>query len=128
MKEDLWNNGSFKNYKGHTIIVLPQSFEDATNVKKVMDPSIAWIIPTGAEKPVKVAFEGSSAVREVENDDWSREIQTYKKMGVAVYNINPGICVFKNTSLTRDNLPRTSGEHPATFDSTTNWYTLPDNY
>ena len=128
MKEDLWNNGSFKNYKGHTIIVLPQSFEDANNLVKVMDPSIAWIIPTGAEKPVKVAFEGSSAVREVENDDWSREIQTYKKMGVAVYNINPGICVFKNTSLTKDNLPRTTGTNPATFDSTTNWYTLPDDY
>lgn len=122
MKEDLWNNGTFGNYKGHTVIILPQSFEDADNEVKVMDPSYAWIIPTGAEKPVKVAFEGSSAVREVENDDWSREIQTYKKMGVAVYHVNPGICVYKNTSLTKSNLP---GASVATYDGdATHWYTL----
>ena len=24
MKEDLWNNGTFGNYKGHTVIILPQ--------------------------------------------------------------------------------------------------------
>lgn len=105
MKEDRWNNGYFTNYKGHTVIVLPQSFEDADNAKKVIDPSVAWIIPTGAEKPVKVAFEGQTAVREHENADWSREIQTYKKMGVAVYNINPGLCFYKNSSLSIDNQP-----------------------
>ena len=103
MKEDLWNNGTFGNYKGHTMVILPQSFEDANNLVKVMDPRYAWIIPTGAEKPVKIAFEGAAAVRERENDDWSREIQTYKKMGVAVYNVNPGICVFKNTTLSKTN-------------------------
>lgn len=104
MKEDLWNNGTFGNYKGHTMVILPQSFEDANNLVKVMDPRYAWIIPTGAEKPVKIAFEGAAAVRERENDDWSREIQTYKKMGVAVYNVNPGICVFKNTTLSKNNV------------------------
>ena len=81
-------------------------------------PSYAWIIPTGAEKPVKVAFEGSSAVREVENDDWSREIQTYKKMGVAVYHVNPGICVYKNSSLTKSNLPGAAGAWEDTTHST----------
>lgn len=123
MKEDLWNNGTFGNYKGHTVIILPQSFEDANNEVKVMDPAYAWIIPTGAEKPVKVAFEGSSAVREVENDDWSREIQTYKKMGVAVYHVNPGICVYKNSSLTKSNLPGAAGAWEDTTNST-GWYEL----
>lgn len=103
MKEQRWNNGYFTNYKGHTVIVLPQSFEDATNAKKVLDPRYAWIIPTGSEKPVKIAFEGATAVKEHENADWSREIQTYKKLGVAVYNINPGICVYKNTQLSINN-------------------------
>ena len=103
MKEDRWNNGYFTRYKGHNMIVLPQSFEDATNTTKVIDPGYAWIIPTGAEKPVKVAFEGATAVKEHENADWSREIQTYKKLGVAVFNINPGICVYQNTSLTKAN-------------------------
>ena len=101
MKDDRWNNGYFTLYKGHSVIVLPQSFEDTDNYQKVIDPRYAWIIPTGAEKPVKIAFEGAAAVKEHENDDWSREIETYKKFGVAVYNkmINPGICVYKNTAL-----------------------------
>ena len=103
MKEEVWNNGYFTTYKRHRVIVLPQSFEDATNATKVLDPSFAYIIPTGAEKPVKVAFEGQTAVREHENADWSREIQTYKKFGVAVFNVNPGICVYKNTSLHKTN-------------------------
>lgn len=104
MKQARWNVGYFTNYKGHSVVVLPQSFEDETNKTKVIDPSLAYIIPTGAEKPVKVAFEGQSAVREVESqEDWSREIQTYRKFGVAVYNTNPGICIYKNSSLTKDN-------------------------
>ena len=103
MKDEKWNNGYFTRYKNHNVIVLPQSFEDVDNATKVLDPRFAWIIPTGSEKPVKVAFEGQAAVREHENADWSREIQTYKKLGVAVYNINPGICVYKNSSLSTSN-------------------------
>ena len=100
MKQERWDNGYYTRYKGHNVIVLPQSFVDTTNAEKVIDPSIAYIIPTGAEKPVKVAFEGQSAVREVPSqEDWSREIQTYRKFGVAFYNTNPGICVYKNSSL-----------------------------
>lgn len=103
MKDQLWNNGAFAAYKGHTVVILPQSFEDETNAKKVIDPSIAYIIPTGAEKPVKVAFEGGAQVRSFENRDWSTEIQTYQKVGIATYLVNPGICVYENTSLTMDN-------------------------
>lgn len=103
MKEQLWNNGYFSSYKGHNVIILPQSFEDETNAKKVIDPSLAYIIPTGAEKPVKVAFEGAAQVKSFENRDWSTEIQTYQKLGVATYLVNPGICVYENTSLELDN-------------------------
>lgn len=100
MKDQKWNNGYLANYKGHRVIVLPQSYEDETNAKKVIDPSYAWIIPTGAEKPVKVAFEGQTIVREFENHDWSREVQIYKKVGVGAIFTN-NICVYQNTSLTR---------------------------
>ena len=100
MKDQKWNNGYLANYKGHRVIVLPQSYEDETNAKKVIDPSYAWIIPTVAEKPVKVAFEGQTMVREFENHDWSREIQIYKKVGVGAILTN-NICVYQNTSLTR---------------------------
>ena len=110
MKEERWNNGYFTRYKNHGVIVLPQSFEDDTNVTKVLDPRFCFIIPTGPEKPVKIAFEGQTAVKEHENADWSREIQTYKKLGVAVYSINPGICVFKNTGLSKTN---TAGTYTA---------------
>ncbi len=101
MKEEIWNNGYFATYKGHRVIILPQSFTDETNSEKVIDPSFAWIIPTGAEKPVKVAFEGGAQVKSFDNRDWSTEIQTYQKLGVAAYMINPGICVYRNTTLVK---------------------------
>ena len=100
MKNTMWNNGYLGAYKGHQVIVLPQSFEDETNSKKVVDPSYAWIIPTGAEKPVKIAFEGGTIVDEYTNYDRSKEVQIYKKVGVRAIFSND-ICVYKNTSLTR---------------------------
>jgi hypothetical protein len=99
MKNERWNNGYLANYKGHNVIVLAQSYEDEKNLTKVIDPSFAWIIPTGTnEKPVKIAFEGSTLVDERHNQDWSREIQVYKKLGVAALITN-NICVYENTSL-----------------------------
>ena len=100
MKNTMWNNGYLGAYKGHQVIVLPQSFEDETNSKKVIDPAYAWIIPTGAEKPVKIAFEGGTIVDEYTNFDRSKEVQIYKKVGVRAIFSND-ICVYKNTSLTR---------------------------
>ena len=100
MKNTMWNNGYFANYKGHQVIVLPQSFEDETNTVKVIDPSYAWIIPTGADKPVKIAFEGGTIVDEYTNFDRSKEVQVYKKVGVRAIFSND-ICVYRNTSLSR---------------------------
>ena len=100
MKNTMWNNGYLGAYKGHQVIVLPQSFEDEKNSKKVIDPAYAWIIPTGAEKPVKIAFEGGTIVDEYTNYDRSKEVQIYKKVGVRAIFSND-ICVYKNTSLTR---------------------------
>lgn len=102
MKEQMWNNGYFARYKGHDVVVLNQSLVDETNTTKVIDPSYAWIIPTGSnEKPVKIAFEGQTLVDDRKNDDWSREIQVYKKLGVGALIAN-NICVYKNTSLTKE--------------------------
>lgn len=101
MKNEKWNNGYLANYKGHKVIVLPQSYEDETNLVKVIDPKYAWIIPTGGnDKPVKVAFEGDTLVDERKGDDWSREVQVYKKVGVGAVITN-NICVYMNTSLTK---------------------------
>ena len=99
MKNAMWGTGYLPNYKGHNVIILPQSMEDETNTMKVIDPAQAYIIPSGSEKPVKLAFEGPTAVREVENnDDWSRDIQTYKKFGIATF-LNHWMCSYRNTEL-----------------------------
>lgn len=104
MKDTKWNNGYFANYKGHRVVVLPQSYEDETNTVKVIDPSYAWVIPTGGnDKPVKIAFEGQTIVKDYDNrGDLSMEIQIYKKVGVAAI-FTPNICVYQNTSLKRVN-------------------------
>lgn len=98
-KDARWNNGYLGNYKGHQVIVLRQSYEDETNAKKVIDPSYAFIIPVGAEKPVKIAFEGGTIVDEYTNYDRSKDIQIYKKVGVRAIFSN-AICVYQNTALT----------------------------
>lgn len=98
MKDQRWNNGYLANYKGHNVIVLPQSYEDETNATKVIDPAYAYIIPTGAQKPVKVAFEGQTIIRDIDNADMSKEVQVYKKFGVATMITN-NICIYNNTDL-----------------------------
>lgn len=99
MKDERWRNGYFTNYKGTRVVIMPQGFEDESNEKKVIDPGYCWIIPTGFDKPVKVAFEGGTLVREYEdNKDWSREIQVYKKVGVGVI-MSPDICIYTDSEL-----------------------------
>ena len=72
---------------------------DETNTEKVVDPSQAYIFASVGEKPVKIVFEGQTAVRTAsDNDDWSTDLQTYKKFGVAVFS-NPSICSYQNTAL-----------------------------
>lgn len=100
MKNTRWNNGYLGNYKGHRVVVLQQSYTDETNSEKVIDPSYAWIIPGGAEKPVKVAFEGTAHMRETQNEDWSTTTHIYQKVGVGAMITND-ICVYQNTSLTK---------------------------
>lgn len=99
MKNELWTRGYLRSYKGHNVVILPQSMTDETNTTKVVDPSLAYIIPGGAEKPIKVVIEGNTAVRDIDREDWSKELQTYKKVGVGLITVNHGICVYKNSSL-----------------------------
>ena len=89
MRDQRWNQGYLANYKGTPVIILPQSLEDETNSRKVIDPGYVWIIPNGNDtRPVKVAFEGTTHMRERENEDWSRDIQVYRKVGVGVMMTN----------------------------------------
>lgn len=88
MKDARWATGYLGNYKGCQVVILPQSFEDETNAKKVIDPGFVWVMPSGNEKPVKVVFEGQMHMRERENDDWSRDFQVYQKVGIGVMMTN----------------------------------------
>ena len=84
MKNTMNRQGLVGMYKGAKVVVLPQSFTDETNTKKIMDDNLVYIVPEGANgKPVKVAMEGTTIIDEFENRDRSREIQAYKKFGVA---------------------------------------------
>ena len=81
-----------------TVLEIVMEGLDETNSKKVIDPGYAWIIPTGGDKPVKVAFEGDTLVDERKNGDWSREVQVYKKVGVGAVITN-NICVYVNSDI-----------------------------
>jgi hypothetical protein len=103
MKERLWDNGWLGNYKGHNVIVLAQSFTDIDNTTKVVNPQIAYMIPTGQNKPIKIVFEGQAQTRSVQdNEDWSTDLQTYIKVGVgtiAQLEGNHFIGAYTNSSL-----------------------------
>ena len=102
MKTVLWEKGYFTTYKNHNVIILPNGLADNTNTSLVNDPSYCWIIPAGGnDKPVRIAIEGQTLVDERKNADWSREIQVYKKVGVAALLTND-ICVYHDTSLTKE--------------------------
>lgn len=101
MKNELWNKGYFARYKDHDVVILKQSMLDATNTTKAIDPSYAYVLPNGGDgKPVKIVFEGNTKVREIDTQgDWSRHLDTYKKFGVGLITINPGICTYINENL-----------------------------
>jgi len=101
MKDELYRTGRLQGYKGERIVVLPNAYKTAFAQEKVIDPSLCWIIPSGADqRPVKVAFEGDLYTNEFENYDWSRDIHMYEKVGVSCMMDN-AIHVYKDTSLSK---------------------------
>ena len=90
--------GRIKIFRGTPIVEIPQSFTDDTNSAYVTDPQYAYILPTGGEKPVKVVFEGATQILNRQNEDWSYEFRTYKKMGLAIHAYN-NWGIYQNTDL-----------------------------
>lgn len=99
LKNERWGKGFISNYKGHKVVILPQSVTEG-NGEKVINPSWAYIFP-GDLKPIKLAFEGQTLMREVENDDWSKDIQVYKKFGVATVTNTNAYAAYENTGLSK---------------------------
>ena len=94
------NQGYINLFRGTPIVQIPQSFIDESNTKTWIDPQMAYVLPTGGEKVVKVVFEGNTQMYDFVNRDQSMEIHTYRKLGTAILTYhNWGI--YKNTGITQ---------------------------
>lgn len=82
--QEVRDRGYIGKFRGNPVVVLPQSFDDETNSKLTMNPSFAYVIPSGKEKLIKVGMEGESFFKEYDNRDNSTVLQAYKKVGVAM--------------------------------------------
>jgi len=98
--EAIHKTGYINIFRGAPIVQIPQSFIDETNTKTWIDPQLAYILPTGNEKIVKVVLEGATQIRDFTNRDNSLEVYAYKKMGCAILtHYNWGI--YQNTGITQ---------------------------
>ena len=92
------NTGYINLFRGTPIIQIPQSWIDEKNEETWIDPQLAYVLPTGGEKVVKVVFEGNTQMYDFVNRDQSMEIHTYRKLGTAILTYhNWGI--YKNTGI-----------------------------
>jgi hypothetical protein len=82
------NTGYINLFRGTPIVQIPQSFVDENNDKVWIDPSIAYVLPTGGEKVVKVVLEGETQIKDHDNYDNSMEIHVWKKMGCGILSYN----------------------------------------
>mgnify|MGYP006967417818 CR=1 FL=1 len=94
------NTGYINLFRGTPIVQIPQSFIDENNNTTWIDPQLAYVLPTGGEKVVKVVFEGNTQMYDFVNRDQSMEIHTYRKIGTAILAYhNWGI--YKNSGITQ---------------------------
>jgi hypothetical protein len=100
---DIRETGYIGRFRGTPIVILPQSFTDETNSKYVLNPRVAYVIPAGKERIVKIAFEGNTIVDEWKNRDRSIEIQVYRKLGVGIIGSPNYWGMAQNTSIVDDN-------------------------
>ena len=81
---EIRDRGYIGKFRGVPVVVLPQSYNDETNTKLTVNPRFAYVLPTGGDPVVRVAFEGETIVDQAKNADNSVAIQAYKKFGVAI--------------------------------------------
>jgi RNA-binding protein YhbY len=92
------NQGYINIFRGTPVVQFRQSFIDETNSTTWIDPQLAYVMPTGGERVVKVVLEGATQVRDWENKDGSMEIHFYKKMGAAIA-AQHNWAIYKNTGV-----------------------------
>ncbi len=99
--DDIRNQGYIGKYKGCNVVVLSQSFSDDTNTETLVNDAYCYIMPAGAEKPVKIAFEGTTFVRNFTDAVLSQEISLEQMFDVAVLSHNYW-AIYKDMSLDPD--------------------------
>lgn len=98
--EAIHRTGYINIFRGAPIVQIPQSFIDETNTKTWIDPQMAYILPTGREKVVKVVLEGATQIKDHENKDNSMEVYAWKKMGCAILT-HYDWAIYQNTKITQ---------------------------
>ena len=94
------NTGYINIFRGTPIIQIPQSFVDSNNVETWIDPQLAYVLPTGGERVVKVVFEGNTQIWDFVNADQSMEIHTYRKLGTAILAYH-NWAIYRNQAITQ---------------------------
>jgi hypothetical protein len=94
------NTGYINLFRGTPIVQIPQSFIDEKNEKTWIDPQLAYVLPTGGERVVKVVFEGQTQMYDFVNRDQSMEIHTYRKLGAAILAYH-NWAIYKNKEITQ---------------------------
>ena len=92
------NTGYINLFRGTPIVQIPQSFINEKNEETWIDPQLAYILPTGGERVVKIVFEGDTQVYDWVNKDNSMEIHTYKKIGSAILAYH-NWAIYKNENI-----------------------------
>lgn len=98
------DRGYIGKFYGTPVIVMPQSFTDDSNSKLAMNPSFAYVIPTGKEKLIKLVFEGNSYFREWDDHEGDNSItlQAYAKVGLAIVSAPNYWGIYYNKALDAD--------------------------
>lgn len=92
--------GRINLFRGTPVVEIPQSFVDENNEKTWIDPQLAYVLPGGNEKVVKVVLEGQTQLHDFVNRDNSIEIHAYRKLGVGILS-HYNWCVYQNTGITQ---------------------------
>lgn len=89
MKDEFNKNGFIGVWEGKSVVQLPNAFKDETNSEWVLNNNFIYVLPVGADKPVKVTFEGGAEMLEQQNfDDGSVTKKTLQKVGVNVLQVH----------------------------------------
>jgi len=95
------NNGKIGKYRGATVVELSNPFDRGSLSSTVLKQDLIYIVPAGAERPLKVVMEGDVESMEATNiNDNTMEVCLRKYFGSAViFGDNAYMGVYEDTTL-----------------------------